>query len=971
VAVEWLAVGLAVVKIVLRIADNENAADILDDVHGGLAPLRAAGRQTAVAKSIAKELKQKLEGTSSEAEADLRAAARDVADLLNNLDDGAVVALRTNPDRFLDHIKRHQGKKKRDWISQRAEDTFDNVLVAAVAELVRRTPSSSRFSDAALAQTQRQLPIIAADARQAQRYSQQALEILRGENRNVVAASRAATRAGIRLARLVPDWAPAELGVHPTIVIDGVSGLTPYMLREHDMRLREALAELKQPDARPRLVTIVGTSCTGKTRTLYEAVDLVLADWTLVKPADIDELTRMLYAGIPKHTVVWLDELQDFLTIQGVDAARAIHQLLDGTDSPPIVFAATIWPSNLTALEQRPDPADARTGLGEISNLVRDSASDRYAVPNAFANDELRIVSRDDPRMATAIQYAADGHLTQVLAGGTQLVRRVYPNPQHTGDAFSPAARAVITAAADLRRIGYPNPLPRWAIAGAAVGYLEPAQRRWLNPNTWIQAGLDEAAQEAMRHHQHELDIHQRGVPALTRLWLSDDSDPTCHLEHYELHDYLLQHHLNARRHTPTATQLWNTLIASSNMAKLSPQIAVALGRNAELRGLYTVATTLLSYAADKSDLGAQTKLADLLTVLGDEQGLLDRANQGDWGAKFKLAEKLAQRGDEEGLQARADMGDSVAETRLAYMRVSEEDLRARANAGTLRAMWELIDLLAERGDEDDLRDQADKGDWAAEYALAELLAQRGDEEGLRARADKGEGAAEYALAELQARQGDAESLRHRADQGDESAQSALAELLAQRGDEEGLRERAAKGDRTARGRLKELLAKRAELADEDGLRSRADNGDESAESALAELLAQRGDEEGLRERADKGEWAAQRLLAVLLEARGDADALRDRADKGEWVAEYALVELHARRGDEEGLRERADKGEWAAQFRLTTLLGKRAAVLELKNLVHSTCAEAARTLIKLYERDRLGSTRLELDVNAEPRPIT
>jgi hypothetical protein len=94
VFVECLAVGVAVVKILLRIADKENAADILDDVHGGLASLRAAGQQTALAKSIGKELEQHLGGTSGEAEADLRAAARDVADLLNNLDDGAVVVLR-------------------------------------------------------------------------------------------------------------------------------------------------------------------------------------------------------------------------------------------------------------------------------------------------------------------------------------------------------------------------------------------------------------------------------------------------------------------------------------------------------------------------------------------------------------------------------------------------------------------------------------------------------------------------------------------------------------------------------------------------------------------------------------------------------------------------------------------------------------------------------------------------------------
>jgi hypothetical protein len=84
----------------------------------------------------------------------------------------------------------------------------------------------------------------------------------------------------------------------PVSNVEGVTGLTPYMLRDHDMRLRDALAELRQP-GRSRLLTAVGTSCSGKTRTIYEAVNQVLPDWTLVKPADFDDLTRMLYAGIP------------------------------------------------------------------------------------------------------------------------------------------------------------------------------------------------------------------------------------------------------------------------------------------------------------------------------------------------------------------------------------------------------------------------------------------------------------------------------------------------------------------------------------------------------------------------------------------------------------------------------------------------------------------------------------------------
>jgi hypothetical protein len=195
-------------------------------------------------------------------------------------------------------------------------------------------------------------------------------------------------------------------GVHATIVVNDFTTPTPYMRRKHDAKLREALSQLKQPNARPRLVTVVGTSSSGKTRTIYEAAKEVLPNWNLVRPSDSSQLTRILEGGIPGNTVVWLDELQEFLVAQGVAAARDIRQILEDTASPPIVFMATILPTNLMTLEQRPDPSYAQTWLGEISHLLRPTADDRHAVPDAFDEDELAAVAQDDPRIAKAIQNA-------------------------------------------------------------------------------------------------------------------------------------------------------------------------------------------------------------------------------------------------------------------------------------------------------------------------------------------------------------------------------------------------------------------------------------------------------------------------------------------------------------------------------------------------------------------------------------
>jgi hypothetical protein len=673
------------------------------------------------------------------------------------------------------------------------------------------------------------------------------------------------------------------------------------------MNMRNAPIEIRQRGARPQVVTVVGTSCAGKTRTLYEAVNQILPDWTLVKPTGIEELTHILYTGIPNHTVVWLDELQDFLTTQGVEAAEAIHKLLQDTDSPPILFAATIWPSNVRTLEQRPDPAGARAGLGAISKLLRDTVGDRYEVPAAFRDTELGAMSLDDPRIAKAVQHAADGQLIQVLAGGTQLVHRVYPSQQHTVDVFSPAARAVILAAADLRRIGYPNLMPRWAIEGAAPGYLEASERRRLNPSTWIQNALDEAAQDATRHHNDGLDIYQRGVPALTRLWVSD-AEPTADPEHYELHDYLLQHHLSAHRHTPTAANLWNTVTASDNLSRLTPHIALAIGEDAELRGLYSEALTLFTVPADKRY--APGPLAAATAFWGNED------------ARKQLAKLLARRGDVEGLRSRADQGDSWAERRL-------------------------VELLAQRGDVEGVRSRADQGDSWAERRLVELLAQRGDVEGVRSRADQGDSSARNKLIELSA--------------------SRLARLLAHRGDIDGLQARADQGDWDSQSRLAILLAERGDV---EQLRTRADQGDSSAQYHLPLLLLERGDVEDLRRRADQGGFNAKHAFAVLLAKRGDVEGLRARADQGDLAAQHVLMQLLVERADEDGLWDLAG-GYRMARENLAELLGKRAAVNELKDLVHATFEGAADVLIRLYQRDRPDGSQLELDVNAEPRLIT
>jgi hypothetical protein len=106
--------------------------------------------------------------------------------------------------------------------------------------------------------------------------------------------------------RLAGQWTPAGLGVHPAI---GGGPLPAYTRRPHDGRLR-AVLNPETESSRP--VVIRGDALTGTSRTVYEAVTDVLADWTLAHPPTVAALAARLAAGIPERTVLWLGELRHF-----------------------------------------------------------------------------------------------------------------------------------------------------------------------------------------------------------------------------------------------------------------------------------------------------------------------------------------------------------------------------------------------------------------------------------------------------------------------------------------------------------------------------------------------------------------------------------------------------------------------------------------------------------------------------------
>jgi hypothetical protein len=498
-----------------------------------------------------------------------------------------------------------------------------------------------------------------------------------------------------------------NLGIHHSIVprqrdnstSDNWPNYTTYILRNHDRVLRKELRRVTEDNAEPLMVTLVGTSSTGKTRALREALITQLPSWPLIRPTSSLDLVRQISTGIPSGCVLWLDELQNYLDSDGAAAVvGGLTALLTTPGVGPFVAVATIWPDNCARLTRTGRSRKSRALAGQIRTLL--GTMTMIIADEDFASadrEDVRLAAATDPRIREAIETSGGptGKLTQTIAGGPVLLDRYFQKPSSAAPVFTAASIAVITAAMDLCRIGYPSPVPAWAIKASAHDYLfEPSDR--VQPATWITSALNEASEST------------RGVSALTPVRTDRGGGVA---DAYELHDYLLQHHITANRSTPTRAALWDTITMRSNVLRIAKSTRASLAENAVGRGLYSHARLLRpaghklqKRAPTNADLvdgdGALGKLANLF-ITGRHRGPISHATM------MQFAELIAEHpDDEDGLRQWVDEND------------------------TFPARIALAELLANRGnpeDELELQARASNGDIFAQKYLAQLLASRGD----------------------------------------------------------------------------------------------------------------------------------------------------------------------------------------------------------------------------------------------------
>ncbi|GAA0918103.1 tetratricopeptide repeat protein [Virgisporangium aurantiacum] len=755
-----------------------------------------------------------------------------------------------------------------------------------------------------------------------------------------------------RLGRPIDQCDPLALEVHPAIQVPGtgtVPDLLPgYLPRSHDARLREVVDHMLDGGL-SRLVTLVGGSSTGKTRACWELVRYLDGRqprrWWVWHPFDPTHPQAALadLDRVGPYTVVWLNEAQHYLmpTDEGLGEriAAGLRTLVTDPGRGPVLLLATAWPQYWSTLTTRP-AADAPDPYAQARDLL--AAGTAITVPDAFTPAELAGLDAEaDPRVDLAAAHAEAGRITQYLAGAPALEDRYRNAP--------PAARAIIQAAMDARRLGHPLALPHALLEQAAPGYLDDHDWDTLGED-WLEQALAYTATPCKG---------ARGP--LTRIRARPDDPPRqdgqpC----YRLADYLEQLGRTERAGIYPPDSLWHRFATTIT----DPNLLRHLGQQAEHRGRYQHAIWLYTPAASRGDFDALFTLGAMRERAGDIAGAevlyTQAAECGSVGALWALAQLRKETGDAAGIEAlymrAADRGKLGGLQGLAQLREKAGDTAAadalylqaadRGHAVALRGLVQLREKAGDRASAEALAVQAaHQGDAIPLGDLAWLREEAGDIAAAEAlylqAADRGHASALSSLVELREKAGDrasAEALAvQAADQGDAIPLWWLAWLRKKAGDlasAEALYVQAAdRGHAGALWRLAQLRRETGDLASAEALYVQAaDCGEVGWLWGLVEL------------RAEAGDHAGAEAIAVQAGSRGDASALRALAElrlqAGDQAGAEALAVQAASCGDAHTLLKlawlRKEAGNLAhaeALYLQAADRGELGAVLELSNL--------------------------------------
>ena len=269
---------------------------------------------------------------------------------------------------------------------------------------------------------------------------------------------------------------PYLWGVHRAR-FGGESALTPHIERDIDATLS---TRIRAATVNGGAVLVVGPSTAGKTRSAFEAMQAVVPDRTLVAPPSttggVSKIVEFMGRSpeIARECVVWLDNIQEYVTTGGLTPADLRTLVLAGT-----LVLGTLREDHYLAVS----PLDAEPGTS-ASRLVRESrtrlSGQLLDMMNAVRLDRLwsetelaRASDSVDRRIQEALPQArARNHgVAEYITAAPALLSewqaaRSSPSAGHIRGA------ALVQAAADCIRCGLYQPVPKQLIIDLHLRYL-------------------------------------------------------------------------------------------------------------------------------------------------------------------------------------------------------------------------------------------------------------------------------------------------------------------------------------------------------------------------------------------------------------------------------------------------------------------------------------------------------------------
>ncbi len=369
-----------------------------------------------------------------------------------------------------------------------------------------------------------------------------------------------ARSAGVKLAAALPNTSsPIALWLSRRAPR---SGMPAYVVRDHDSELRARLQ--KALDRGRGSVILKGRSCSGKSRSAWEAVTKLAGDRLFIDMRDPDEVDAVLRSKPGGHRLLlWLDNLR-----AGGDAAAliapALRLLQDRRRDLDVVAMTTMW--SAPAVRDIDDPT-VRRDLLAMKDL--EACSDACViVDEAWSPPEFDRgweLADEDGLLAVALSEPVVSP-PQTLAG-SQWTINLWKAPAVR------ETQAVLTAAIDLAQFGFgvdpAMPLTKALLDVAARAY------RGARPSTedWFELALAEAC-----------------TPLEDAVWALYPPEPASGIHgSYVVFDPLLQYGKLIRSFEPLPAPLWQLFLD----AGLTREGLLRLAGSARRRMLYAQADAL------------------------------------------------------------------------------------------------------------------------------------------------------------------------------------------------------------------------------------------------------------------------------------------------------------------------------------------------------------------------------------------